>query len=114
MDSTSTIRLIKNDNDEVTYQSNSSTNKFAVFSEIFYDKGWKAYIDGKEVPIVRTNYVLRGLSVPAGQHQIRFVFHPASYYIGDKISLIAGLIVFGLLIAAIFVEVRGRKMVKPL
>ncbi|HZH95660.1 MAG TPA: YfhO family protein, partial [Flavisolibacter sp.] len=70
------IRLIKNDNDEVTYQSASTVNSFAVFSEIFYDKGWKAFIDGKETRIVRTNYVLRGLSIPAGQHAIRFVFQP--------------------------------------
>jgi hypothetical protein len=99
-DSSATIRLLKNDNDEVFYQSNSATSNFAVFSEIYYDKGWKAYIDGKEAPIVRTNYVLRGLSVPAGSHQIRFVFHPASYYTGDKISLIAGLLVLLALLAA--------------
>lgn len=109
-DSSANIRLIKNDNDIVTYQSNATSNGFAVFSEVFYDKGWKAYIDGKETPIIRTNYVLRGLSVPAGQHEIRFVFHPASYYLGDTIGLISGLVVLGFLILALLLEFRKRRV----
>lgn len=109
-DSASSIRLIKNDNDEITYVSNSSATNFAVFSEVFYNKGWKAYINGKESPIIRTNYVLRGLVIPAGQNtQIKFEFHPASYYTGDTIGLISGFIVLGLLIAALIVEVRKHK-----
>jgi hypothetical protein len=99
-DSSATIRLIKNDNDVVTYQSTSSSTGFAVFSEVFYDKGWKAYIDGKEAPIIRTNYVLRGLSVPAGQHEIRFEFKPASYYTGTTVSLIASIIILLALVLA--------------
>ncbi len=107
-DSTATIDLIKNDNDEIIYQSNSLATRFAVFSEIFYDKGWKAFIDEKETPIVRTNYVLRGLSVPAGQHEIRFVFHPASYYIGKTVSLIAGILVLLFLFAAAIYSYKTR------
>lgn len=110
-DSAGTITLITNKNDEVLYQSNSSSNGFAVFSEVYYDKGWKAYIDGKETPIIRTNYVLRGLSVPAGQHQIRFEFHPGSYYTGSTISTIAGALVFLALLAAAFHYFRTRKKV---
>jgi hypothetical protein len=99
-DSAATIRLIKNDNDVITYQSTSSSTGFAVFSEVFYDKGWKAYIDGKETPIIRTNYVLRGLSVPAGQHEIRFEFKPASYYTGNTVSLIASIVILLALVLA--------------
>lgn len=103
-----TIRLIKNDNDEITYQSSSAANRFAVFSEIYYDHGWKAYIDDKEVPIVRTDYVLRGLSIPAGQHTIRFEFRPASYYTGEKVAIAASVISLLLLIGAIVHTYRSR------
>jgi hypothetical protein len=100
-DSSASIRLIKNDNDYIEYQSNSATNQFAVFSEIYYDRGWKAYIDGKETPIVQTNYVLRGLAVPAGQHKITFEFKPASYYASGKITIVASFLIWLALIAAI-------------
>jgi len=74
LDSTASISLVNNDNDFIEYRSASKTNEYAVFSEIYYDRGWKAYIDGKESPIIQTNYVLRGLAVPAGNHKITFEF----------------------------------------
>jgi hypothetical protein len=103
------IQLVKNDNDEMEYRSASSGKRFAVFSEIYYDRGWKAYIDGAETPIIRTNYALRGLSVPAGTHTIRFVFHPASYYTGQKVQAVASSIMVLLLLGAVVVEARKRK-----
>jgi hypothetical protein len=112
-DSAATIQLVKNDNDEVTYTSTAATNRFAVFSEVFYNLGWKAYIDDKETPIVRTNYVLRGLSVPAGNHRIRFVFHPSSFYSGKTISLMAGILVILLILAAAvkeYMDVKKRPL----
>ena len=101
-DSTAKIQLIKNDNDVITYSSKSNTNQFAVFSEIYYDRGWKAYIDNKEAPIVRTDYVLRGLAVPAGNHSIRFEFKPASFYNSEIIAIIASAIVWLLLAVTAF------------
>ncbi len=112
-DSTGSIQLVKNDNDVATYVSNSATGGFAVFSEIYYPYGWKAYIDGKEVPIVRTNYVLRGFSVPAGQHEIRFEFKPASYYTGETVSLIASIIILAFIALAAFQVYRHRKTAVP-
>jgi hypothetical protein len=100
-DSTSSIKLIKNDNDIITYSANASGNQFAVFSEVFYDKGWVASIDGKEAPIAKVNYVLRGLSVPSGQHTIVFEFKPGGYLNGKKISLIANLLLGLLILLAI-------------
>ena len=109
-DSASSIHLVKNDNDVATYQSNSANSNFAVFSEVYYNKGWKAYIDGKEAPILRTNYVLRGLSISAGQHQIQFIFHPSSYYTGDTISLIAGIIILVWLLIAVILNIRPKQV----
>jgi uncharacterized membrane protein YfhO len=69
---------------------NVSTDKqaFLTVSEIYYPAGWKAYIDGKETQIYPTNYILRGVVVPAGTHVLEMKFHPKSYYTGIKLSLI--------------------------
>jgi hypothetical protein len=105
-DSSAYIRLIRNDNDLITYASSSSNPEFAVFSEIFYNRGWKAYIDDKEAPIVKTDYALRGLAVPAGKHQIRFEFKPASYYTGEKMTTAGSIFIVLLLLGALFQEYR--------
>ena len=69
-----TISLTKYQPHDLTYTANSTSDQFAVFSEIWYgpDKGWQAYIDGNPVEHVRVNYALRGLKVPAGNHKIEF------------------------------------------
>jgi hypothetical protein len=108
-DSAGTIQLVKNDNDIVTYSFNASTNQFAVFSEVYYDRGWKAFIDGKETPIVKVNYVLRGLAVPAGKHNIEFRFEPSSYKTGKQLTGISQLLILGILITGIFLEYRRSK-----
>lgn len=100
-DSTATIQLVKNENDLIEYTSSASYNQFAVFSEIYYNRGWKAYIDDKESTIIQTNYVLRGLAIPAGKHQIRFEFKPASYYESKKAATVSSALIWILLIAAV-------------
>lgn len=93
-DSSGTIQLTDYVPDHLTYQTNAATEQFAVFSEIWYgpDKGWTTYLDGQEVQHIRANYALRAMKVPAGQHTIEFKFHPKSFYLGEKISLISSLI----------------------
>jgi uncharacterized membrane protein YfhO len=91
-DSAASIQLVQNLNDKIIYQFNAASNQFAVFSEIYYPDGWTATIDGKEAPIARVNYTLRGLAVPAGKHTIEFVFAPKSLAQGEMVSLIAGII----------------------
>jgi Bacterial membrane protein YfhO len=105
------IQLTKNDNDEMDYSSVTSHRRFAVFSEVYYDRGWKAYIDGAETPIIRTNYMLRGLSVPAGKHEIRFVFHPAAYYTGRTLQILAGIVLLALLVGAVAMEWRNTRKI---
>ncbi len=100
-DTAAFVHLIKNENDFIEYQSQSNNNEFAVFSEIFYNRGWKAYIDNKETPIIQTNYVLRGLSIPSGKHTITFEFKPAAYYSSNKVAVISSAIVWLLLLGAI-------------
>jgi hypothetical protein len=88
---------------ELVYNSISQGEKLVVFSEIYYPAGWKSYIDGQESKYFRTNYILRGIVVPAGKHEIKFVFKPSSYLVGNKISL-ASSIVFILLLAGYFLN----------
>ena len=76
----------------LNYQSNSKESEFAVFSEIFYNKGWNAYIDEKPTKIVRVNYLLRGMVIPAGKHKIEMKFEPKSYQTGNTISLTASVL----------------------
>lgn len=87
VDSLASIELVEMTPPYLKYQSSSSTGGLVVFSEIYYPKGWVATIDGEEVPILRANYVLRALEVPAGNHQIEFKFEPKPYMIGDKITM---------------------------
>jgi hypothetical protein len=103
-DPADSIWLISNNNDEMTYRSSSQHRRFAVFSEIWYNRGWKAYIDDTETPILRTNYALRGLAVPPGQHTIRFVFHPNSYYLGQMVQRVSGILTLLLLISMIYIK----------
>jgi hypothetical protein len=109
-DSSASITLVKNDNDVVTYTFNASTNhnQFAVFSEVYYKSGWKAYIDGKEAPIVKVNYVLRGLAVPAGKHDIKFEFKPQGYYKGKSLTSVFSIVLLAILAIGIFMEWRNR------
>lgn len=89
------IRLSAYEPDMLTYEFNSSTDEFAVFSEVWYgpDKGWQAYIDEQPVEHIRVNYLLRGMKIPAGQHKITFKFEPQAFYTGKTISLISSLLI---------------------
>jgi len=103
-----TIELISYKPDELEYKYSASGEKLALFSEIYYPAGWKCYIDGSESNYFRTNYVLRGMIVPAGSHQVRFTFKPSSYFLGNKVSL-ASSILFILLAGGYFITAFLRK-----
>lgn len=107
-DSSASIKLTSFDNDAITYQSSSNKKSLAIFSEIYY-KDWKATIDGTPADVVKANYVLRGLVIPAGNHKIEFNFHPVSYYGGRLISNIANWLVVLILLGFLFFEIRKRK-----
>ncbi len=108
-DSSSFIKMRYNDNDIIAYHSSSLNPEFAVFSEIYYDAGWVATIDGKESPIIRTNYVLRGLQIPAGKHEIIFEFKPSTITNSNKAAIGASAIIWLLLIWAFIFQFRKLK-----
>ena len=97
-DSSSSITQTAFENMAIKYESNTKAANLAVFSEIFY-KDWNAYIDGKQTPIAKANYVLRALLIPAGKHTIEFKFEPKIYKTSYTISLLATWLLVVLLIA---------------
>ncbi|WP_346236489.1 YfhO family protein [Niabella insulamsoli] len=92
-DSAATIQLVSYANDAIEYKSSSASGGFAVFSEVYYPAGWNAYIDGKKAEIIKTNYFMRGLMIPAGEHQIRMAFEPEKVQRGMTISYISSWLV---------------------
>ncbi len=92
-DSASYIMLTDYKPNHLTYKSSSRAEQLAVFSEIFYDKGWNAYVDGKLTDYVRADYVLRAMRVPGGEHTIEFKFEPAVISVGEKISFAGSLLI---------------------
>lgn len=106
VDTTAKIQLVDNQNDVILYTAKTNAKQLAVFSEIYYRDGWKAYIDEQETPIVKVNYVLRGLVVPAGNHKIRFEFKPASVTKAKQISGIASMLLWIALIAFIAIAIK--------
>jgi hypothetical protein len=109
VDPNATITLTHYSPDSLTYQSGSTATAVAVFSEIYYKEGWKFYIDGKEQPYFRADYLLRAAVIPAGNHKLEFIFHPASYYTGEKISLAGSILLVLALGGAAFAERKKRK-----
>ncbi|MBI1227923.1 MAG: hypothetical protein GC192_22015 [Bacteroidetes bacterium] len=98
-DSTATIQLTHYHPDTMIYKYSAGSDQFAVFSEVYYppSKGWKMFLDGQPTDdFVKCNFVLRGAKLPAGQHELKMIFAPKSYYTGETIALIAGLLVIGL------------------
>jgi hypothetical protein len=84
---------------QITLSTSTGETRFLVLSEMYFP-GWRAYVDGVETPIYPTNYLFRGVVVPAGQHTLVFAYRPTSVLIGAAISLIALAFVVALLIAS--------------
>ena len=103
-DSTSSIKLLNYDPSELRYASKSKSKQLAVFSEIYYPAGWNCYIDGKKpVQTLRVNYLLRGVVVPAGKHDIVWKFEPLSVQTGNTLAgLGSGLLLLGFLVSLWF------------
>ncbi|NQW35813.1 MAG: YfhO family protein [Flavobacteriales bacterium] len=99
VDTTASIKLINYKANHLKYTSENLNDGFAVFSEMYYKEGWNAYIDGKNTPIYRVNYVLRAIEIPKGNHKIDFKFEPKVIQQGSLITsisyLLLLLIIFG-------------------
>lgn len=108
-DSAAWVRQTSYTPNSVSYECSSGKDGMIVFSEIYYPAGWHATIDGVEAEIVRADYILRALRVPAGEHKIEFHFSPESYSKGNVISTTASVAVVLLTIGGAAYGLRGKK-----
>lgn len=108
-DSLATIKLDLYKPNHLKYTSNNTNHGFAVFSEIYYPKGWKATIDGKETPIYRVDYTLRGLEIPKGKHTIEFKFEPEVVKTGSTIALFSSLAMLLVIVGGVYFERKKKK-----
>lgn len=107
-DSTAFLNLTKYQANELEFESQSKTPQLAVFSEIYYPKGWKIFIDENEVPYLKANYLLRAVHVPAGKHTVKMLFAPDVIATGKLISMIAFAIFLLLSLGGIYFLYRKR------
>ena len=108
---TSFIKLDSYHPEHMVYSYSAPRDVVAVFSEVYYDKGWKMLIDGVEKPYFRADYVLRAAQLEAGNHKVEFIFHPNSYYTGEKISLAGSILLLAGLGFAFYSDNKKKKAV---
>ena len=104
--SNATITLEEYKPNYLKYTSSSTKDGIAIFSEIYYDKGWNAYIDGELKPHFRADYVLRGMQIPEGNHLVEFKFEPSTYKTGETVALASSVTLLLLLAFVSFKELR--------
>ena len=103
-DSTASIALKSYEPNHLVYTFNSKVPQMVVFSEIFYDKGWNAYINGQSVPYIRANYLLRAMKLDAGAYEVEFRFEPKSYSTGNTIALTSSIVFILALLAFVYFQ----------
>ena len=107
-DSSAAIELVEYSPKQLRYTTRSSANGLAVFSEIYYP-GWVATIDGEEAEVIRADYILRALEIPAGEHTIEFSFEPKAYTVGNKVTTASSWLVVLLLIGSVAWSLRRQE-----
>ena len=108
-DTTARIALLKYSPNELVYHFSSKTAQVAVFSEIYYKDGWNAYINGKIVPYIRANYLLRAMPLKAGAYEIEYKFEPKSYSIGNSIALVSSLLLILSIIGYALLQLKNAR-----
>ena len=92
------------------YHVSTAAGGVGVFSEVYFPWGWKATVDGNEVPLARVNYILRALAIPAGSHEIVMTFAPESVRRSSAAAYACVTLIYLLLAAVIFVECRRWRL----
>ena len=109
-DSTATIELFSYQPNHLVYEASTKSPQLAVFSEVYYPKGWSAYINGKPAEYFRANYVLRAMVIPAGNNKIEFKFEPKVIQTGSTISLMSSIIFLLILLSGLYFAFRKKEL----
>ena len=105
------VRLTSYQPNELVYETEADKDGFVVFSEIYYPKGWNAYVDGQLKPHLGVNYVLRGMPIPAGKHKVEFKFEPKTYATGNSMAMIGSILLLLLVGAGFYLNRRNNVIV---
>lgn len=108
-DSASTITLADYDSNFITYTVDAKKDELAVFSEIYYPRGWEITIDGQPAQMLRANYTLRALPISAGTHKVEFRFEPASIKVTDAVAFAALVVMLLTAVWIVFSEIKQNK-----
>ncbi|WP_432410309.1 hypothetical protein [Rasiella sp. SM2506] len=108
-DSTAMIELVAHQPNHLTYEASTTSPQLAVFSEVYYPEGWNAYINGKPANYIRVNYLLRGMTIPAGNNKIEFKFEAAVVKKGSRIALGSSILLLLALLGGLYFTFKGKK-----
>jgi hypothetical protein len=108
-----TVELSKYKPNHMTYEVSAEKRSLVVFSDIYYEGGWHAFIDGEAVPHLRANYILRALPVEAGTHTVEFKFIFRPFELGEKVSMAGSVLVLLLLIGGLGFQIYTGVIRKP-
>ncbi|TVR32167.1 MAG: hypothetical protein EA390_05550 [Balneolaceae bacterium] len=112
-DQFSEVRINTYNANAISMEISRSEPGFLVLGEIWYPPGWNATLNGEEIEIIRTNYVLRGFEIPAGDHILEMSLEPVWYTAGNRLSLIGTLLLFGSGGLGLFLQFRKREEELP-
>lgn len=109
-DSTSTIELFSHQPNKLVYETSTKSAQLAIFSEVYYPKGWYAYINGKPAEYFRADYLLRAMVIPAGNNKIEFIFEPKVIQTGSTISLASSIVFLLIFLSGLYFAFRKKEV----
>jgi hypothetical protein len=110
-DGQGSIKLVSYEPNDLVYETDTKSEEFAVFSEIYYKQGWNAYLDGQLKPHLQVNYVLRGMPIPAGKHKVEFKFEPTTYATGNTIATVGSILLLITIAAGLYMHRKNNVIV---
>ena len=105
------ITMLSYKPNDLIYEAENKEKGFAVFSEIYYPKGWNAYVDGTLTPYTCVNYILRGMEIPAGKHKVEFKFEPQTYKIGNMLSMLGSILVLLCVVGGFYFAKKKKELI---